>query len=218
MDFTGGTTTNKVIVAAVAGGTASMLTGGKFMNGATTAAFVVLLNHVEHEQNRKIEEMLLKVADFLRYSPIIPYGPWLSPVPNPFLYAEAIFFDGGGEALGLEKDAGFYFILAGQDKGKFFTYLENSSPPWVSLEIGIGIEIGRVDYTGPLNLFNSDVLYGCRNKLWAGFLFGGTGLSWAKTEHGMVIGINTSYGFSLAPFYDVSAGFNKGTIAPLKQK
>ncbi len=49
MDFTGGTTTNRVIVAAVAGGTASMLTGGKFMNGATTAAFVVLLNHVMHE-------------------------------------------------------------------------------------------------------------------------------------------------------------------------
>lgn len=108
-------------------------------------------------------------------------------------------------------------MLYGTDKGKILSFNENSHPHCISLEAGGNGELGRIDYTGDLKYFKSQMLFGSRQKVWLGWGFAGFGVSWsAAVTGGFIIGTNVSLGISLAPMYGINAGYNKGIIKPKK--
>ena len=128
--------------------------------------------------------------------------------------AEAIYGDVGGVLLGPEADAGLILILAGENAGEFKSYYELAGGP--GTEIGIGIERGRIDYTGDADKFKSSMIYGERKKAWlgAGEIIGASvSGSWGKTQGGYVISTSISAGLSICPFL-ISVRFNEGSLYP----
>jgi hypothetical protein len=78
----------------------------------------------------------------------------------------------------------------------------------------VGIEFGRIDYTGSPKKFNSTMIYGKRSKAWigAGEIIGGSvSASWGKVQGGHVISTGFSAGLSICPFV-ISVGYNEGNI------
>ncbi len=167
--------------------------------------------------NHKSEGILFGIADanflanYLRYSPILPNG-----APNLFAGAEAIYIDGGVTTTA-EADAGFIFILAGPDKGQLVPYKELAGGA-VS-EIGIGAEVGRIDYFGKAKDFRKSNAMGARTKAWIGPSTGiGGGLSAGvalsdKPTNGdkrtMAIGLQLSISISTPV---ISGGVNRGNV------
>lgn len=154
--------------------------------------------------------------------------PLLGPFqPNPFLFAEAIFGDIGVTLTGAEADIGGFFILAGDDMGKFIPYTEIAGG--IGIEGGGGIELGRIDVAGDPSNFKAEYLKGVRNKIWASvdvrapFSIGGA-YSWStiRLDGGSTITVHATAiqgGLGANPFFSpVAGGWNIGEIKFLKSR
>jgi hypothetical protein len=85
------------------------------------------------------------------------------------------------------------------------------------LEASIGVDIGRLDYSGSSGDFMPDMIFGVRDKVWAGYSVIGGGYAWTKLLDGKLIQVSSvSIGAALAPMYGVSGGWNRGYVEPLK--
>jgi len=56
----------KMAISAIVGGTASRLGGGKFANGAVSAAFVHMYNAMGHVTRKRISELNVKIQDSVK--------------------------------------------------------------------------------------------------------------------------------------------------------
>ena len=227
----------QVALAAVVGGTAEALGGGKparlcrnnalanariirrggVANGAVTGAYVMMLNHLAHqgdggdEKNHEVhasngEIRMKSLAINLRYNPYaLGYG-------NPFLGAEAIYIDAGGVFVGAEYDKGYFFILAGDDYGQLIPYTEDGGGG--SPEVSIGVELGRVDLSDKSIPFQTEMLFGERNRFWGGAAIVGGAVSHSTYRGVHLISTSVNIGLSVNPFGAFSAGWNKGKIEP----
>lgn len=149
--------------------------------------------------------------------------PGTIPIINPFYKAEAIFSDVGFTFLGMEGDLGGFFILAGNDRGSFIPYKEFAGG--VGIELGVGMELGRVDFSGKPQQFLSAYLEGTREKFWINgnplplLSIGG---AYSKSEISGGVGTLRCYSISggagINPFMlPISGGYNEGTITFLKK-
>ena len=157
------------------------------------------------------------LATLLRESPLLP-GVGAGPaLVNPFFKAEAIFGDIGAMLVGGEVDAGQFFILVGEQKGEFIGFTEQAGG--VAPEMGVGAELGRVDYTGDISNFSPGMLEGFRRKIWLGAGVGAAGIGlgavWSRVEGGWIIGISLQAGVGGST--PVSGGYNEGSVE-LKQR
>ncbi len=157
------------------------------------------------------------LATYLRESMFLTYGS--SSILNPFYKAEAIFGDLGGVLAGAESDVGKFFIISGPDKGKFIDYTEIAGG--IAPEMGFGIELGRVDFTGDISAFSSSYLEGFRHKAWVG-LSGeiiGVGAGFASSfidGKGYVIGTSVQVGTGIST--PITVGYNHGTVKLKKEE
>jgi RHS repeat-associated protein len=195
----------QLTVAVVLGGTASVLGGGKFANGAVSAAFVVMFNHWGYHSFRK------QLAAYIRNT---RYFGGNSTTPNPFCGAVAISGDIGGSLVGAEKDFGGIFIIAGEDAGEFvsFSELAGGAAP----DGSVSVEFARIDFSGNANVFKKDYLFGERTKGWfgAGLVLGGNvGFAISKVGDYSVTATSVSIGVALSPI-TISFGLNIGEIKP----
>jgi len=123
----------------------------------------------------------------------------------------------GGNIVGGEKNYGYYFVLIGEDAGRIKSFNEIAGGG--SSEISLGLEIGRVDFTGIPNYFHSNFLFGFREKGWigAGEIFGGSSkVSWSHVGKNYIISNNISIGFSVSIIPGISIGYNRGNIEKIK--
>jgi hypothetical protein len=197
----------QVALAAVIGGTAEALGGGKFANGAVTGAYVMMLNHLGgevHASNREIRMKALAIN--------LRYNPYALGNGNPFLGAEAIYFDAGGVFVGAEYDKGYFFVLAGDDYGQLIPYTEDGGGG--SPEVSIGVELGRVDLADKSIRFQTEMLFGERNRFWGGAAIVGGAVSHSTYRGVNLISTSVNIGLSVNPFGAFSAGWNKGKIEP----
>lgn len=95
---------------------------------------------------------------------MIRNSPFLGGIANPFLGANAVFADAGFSFVGAEADVGGFFVLTGNDKGKFVPYFEHGGG--AAPDTGAGIEYGRVDVFGDPTKFTAADLFGKRDKGW----------------------------------------------------
>jgi len=132
--------------------------------------------------------------------------------PNPFYGAEAIYADAGWSFVGAEGDAGKFFILVGEDKGKFVSFKEIAGGG--ATDAGLGVELGRIDISGNPYDFNSNYLFGARDKVWLsageGISAGGA-FSWSSYNNRSVYGSSIQIGIGLSPWF-ISGGYNHGVI------
>ncbi|NPD83136.1 RHS repeat-associated core domain-containing protein [Lentimicrobium sp. L6] len=196
-----------MIVSAVLGGVATKMTGGNFANGAITASFIVLFNHYVHSLFRR------KLADKIRNSQYWGVDHEGVALPNHYYKAVAMYIDIGGTLTGAEADTGVFFILAGKDKGSFVAFKEVAGG--ASPSGGIGIEFGRVDFSGPADKFSSTDLFGMRVKSWVSVSVADIGRTTGYTIAGYEITTTSvTLGISLSPFGPFSGGYNKGEVKP----
>jgi RHS repeat-associated protein len=150
------------------------------------------------------------IADYLRNTPSFGIQG------NPFYLAEAIFVDGGWNLSGAEGDYGYFFILIGVDKGKFVSFNEIAGGG--ALDGGVGLEMGRVDYLGNPQLFNSKVLFGAREKIFGslnqGLFSVGGAYSLSEYQNKRVLATSIQLGFGLSPSLLLLGGYNLGVIKP----
>jgi RHS repeat-associated protein len=148
--------------------------------------------------------------------------PMLGTAPNPFLYSEAIFFDYGWSFVGAEGDEGWFLTMVGSDLGKISSFSELAAGG--SWDASLGIEVGRVDYTGNPNDFKADFFYGERFKGWGsvalpyGFSVGGGFAMSSQLDDGhyaIAYAIQGAWGFNPIPGW-LTLGFNRGDIKPRK--
>jgi hypothetical protein len=202
-------------MSAVIGGTAEALGGGKFANGSVIGAYVMMFNHLGHDWRERKASLKMKALALT-----IRSTPYLSPTqPNPFYGADAIFFDGGGLLVGAELDAGYFFVVSGDDIGKVIPFSELAGG--VSPSSGGGIEFGRIDLADKSLPFQAKMLFGMRDKTWIDIGFvGGAGIGGARAvsyyRGNKIISRSLNIGFTPSPFGWFSFGWNHGEIKPKK--
>lgn len=159
-----------------------------------------------------------EIADFLRLSPILPQLAFPYFMINPFFGADAIYGDLG--VLLIAVEAGYFFILSGDNRGDIIPFTEIGGG--AGTEICVGTEIGRVDYFGP-GKFNVDYLFGDRNRFSASIFPLGQGLSLgagvsrsAGLDNGGRV-YSTSVNFSFGVTMPSWAGFNFNTGTTFRQ-
>jgi hypothetical protein len=165
--------------------------------------------------NDKPSQKMIETAGKIRNTLFINIPGLSMPYINPFFGAEAIVFGGTGTIVGGEYGQGGFFVLAGKNKGSFYSFTEIAGG--ISSDIFAGISYGRVDYTGNSEYFTSQMLFGERLKGWIGFgeeFSGGVSLSKSIVRGGKVYTteLNLGFGASVIPF--VGVGGNTGTIEP----
>ncbi len=137
---------------------------------------------------------------------------------NPFYKAEAISGDLGIVLGGTEYDGGGILVLAGNDAGKIIPYGEIGYIG-IAPEVSTGLEFGRIDYTGNVKNFTSNMLLGERTKIWGGIDVGpslGAGVAWGKPirNPNYIISTTLSIGVGASPFA-ISGGLNHGIVIKL---
>jgi len=141
-------------------------------------------------------------------SPFLPYF-----VVNPFFMAEAVYIDAGVLIAGAETDIGFFVILAGSDAGMILPFTEVAGGG--ASEIGLGVELGRIDFTGPIERYKANLLFGPRWKVWLGPSTGIFGISGAiftsEVKGGYIIGAGIQLGVGHSTPI-ISGGFNYGEV------
>ncbi len=160
------------------------------------------------------------LAALLRKAPFF-YNPG-SPVPfviNPFFGAEAIMIDGGTTVAGAEVDGGAIFMLAGKDRGKIKLYGELAAG--FGTDIGVGVEISRIDFTGFDNDLMFNVLEGERSKFYGGVnifeaLSVGGAFSISGEKNARVYGSSVQFGIGASIFGIINFGYNNGVIKIMK--
>jgi hypothetical protein len=168
----------------------------------------MMFNHQMHDWREKQASLKMKAyAHAIRSLP--NFGP---NTPNPFYGADAIFVDGGGLAVGAEKDWGYFFVLSGDDIGKIIPFSELAGGG--SPSTGVGFEIGRIDLANKSIPFKADMLFGLRNKTWIDIGFVGGARAVSYYQGNKIISRSLSIGISASPFGPYSGGWNHGENKP----
>jgi len=136
-------------------------------------------------------------------------------IPNPCYQAEAIYIDRGISFIGSKGDLGVYIVLVGEDKGRIYPYGETAVGP--GTDLGIEVEVGRVDFSGDPADFRGWHLYGARYKTYIGDGGIGFGASVARSRSYLESGeyITTwgfQFGVGMSPFL-ISGGYNEGEVS-----
>ena len=81
--------------------------------------------------------------------------------------------------------------------------------------MGVGVELGRIDFTGDVSIFSPSYLEGYRDKAWFGLsgiaAGGGVAVSWSYLDGlGWIIGTSIQGGAGVST--PISGGFNRGTV------
>lgn len=158
------------------GGTAERLGGGKFANGAVTAAFVFALNHERHE-NQEIK------SD--------------NQVSGNRIEEEFIFEGVYGLGIGFESPYGSFKFMGPHSSFYNYTYDINSLEG-ISLSAFNGdITFMSVNYSLPILNLGGEISIHLNKAPTASFSF----LGWnASTSHGMKYGAKYSYQFGIVGF------------------
>jgi hypothetical protein len=157
---------------------------------------------------------MVALALLLRYTP-----SFANNTPNPFYFAVAAYVDAGLNIVGWENDKGFYFVLAGKSIGEVIGY-DEFSHYGLGTDVGIQVELGRVDYTGnPGDFDPENHLQGLRSKGY--FSVGPVGIaaSFSHVDPGvgnLVWCTSISFGLGASVLGPVATGFNSGTVKTKK--
>jgi hypothetical protein len=115
-----------------------------------------------------------------------------------------------------QRRGGGYFVLIGKDAGGLFAYGEHA--PGLAPDGGLGLELGRIDFSGTAKDFKAEYFNGPRTK-WYVSLGGdwsiGGAYAWSfageNNKYKLTASSATiSYGMSMFGFFSI--GGNKGNI------
>ena len=140
------------------------------------------------------------------------YAAYLYSFSHSFKGAVAIYIGAGVDLVGAERGVGGFFILAGDDIGRFIGMDELAGA--AATGGSLGGDIGRVDVYGiNPSEFRAEMLEGDRWKVFGGYKLIGASVSISNPLQGVrLITKTVRLGISASPFGPFSGGINFGRI------